>query len=462
MDDALRNGARAGRVERVRAMLARELAAIFSPPALPSRLEAAVRELEAQAEILVGWVQLCGVALFAALYLATRGAFAQTMGLEPVPVALGLYAAFTLARLRLAYLRRLGPAVLTLSSSLDVVLLMLTIWSFTLQYHEPPALYLKAPTLLYVFIVIALRALRFDARQLVLTGLLAATGWMALVGFAAYGPEPAPVTDFYPDYMTSLSLLWGAELDKVVSILAVTLVLTVAVTRTRGLLVRMVAEGTAAADLSRFLDRDAAARIRGAETAIAAGDGELREAAIVFVDLRGFTPATRDMPPKDVIALLKEYHAAFLPVIEAAGGSIDKFMGDGILVSFGAARRSPTPAADALRAVDRLIEAADAWARARAEADAVPLGVAFAIATGPVVYGAVGHGGRLEFTVIGDAVNLAAKLEKHAKSEKARAIATREAFERAVAEGYAGRPLRTVDRARVEGAPAPIDLAILR
>jgi adenylate cyclase len=83
--------------------------------------------------------------------------------------------------------------------------------------------------------------------------------WTALVALAAFGPEPAPVTRSYPEYMTSLSLLWGAELDRIGAILLVTAVLAAAVTRARALLVRTAVEAQAAGELSRFVGADAAA-----------------------------------------------------------------------------------------------------------------------------------------------------------------------------------------------------------
>ena len=81
-----------------------------------------------------------------------------------MPYALAAYFGFTVLRLGLAYRGRLPGWLLSLSVVIDMALLMGLIWSFHLQYHQPPSFYLKAPTLLYVFIFIALRALRFEAR----------------------------------------------------------------------------------------------------------------------------------------------------------------------------------------------------------------------------------------------------------------------------------------------------------
>ncbi|MHA4875171.1 hypothetical protein, partial [Enterococcus faecium] len=81
--------------------------------------------------------------------------------MAPVPLALAIYAAFSLGRLILAYHDALPRWILALSVIADMALLLGLIWSFHRQYGQPPAFYLKSPTLLYVFIFIALRALRF-------------------------------------------------------------------------------------------------------------------------------------------------------------------------------------------------------------------------------------------------------------------------------------------------------------
>ncbi|MEQ1931848.1 MAG: adenylate/guanylate cyclase domain-containing protein [Parvularculaceae bacterium] len=427
--------------------------------AVPTRIREAIARHESVSEIIVGWFQLGGTVLFALLYAASYSAFAVHSRVEPAPVALALYGAFTAWRLRLAYRGALGRRLQYLSVLVDIGVLMLMIWSFPLQYDLPAGLYLKAPTLSYVFILIALRALRFDPLQVAAAGGLAAIGWAGLAAYAGF--HGAEITGEYPRYMTSLALLPGAELEKIAAIIAFTAVLALGVARTRALLLRTATEEAAARDLSKFVGRDAAAKIRASSDGVKAGDGELRNAAIMFVDLRGFTPATKGLPAGDVIALLQEYQMRFVPLIEAGGGSVDKFLGDGILVSFGAAARTGRECADAVKTALVLGDEAAAWRRARAEAGAAPLDVCVALAAGEIVYGAIGHGDRLEYTVIGDVVNLAAKLEKHAKVESARLIATQHVVDRARAQGFDAPLIRTRRGAQIDGAAAPVDLAIL-
>ena len=191
-----------------------------------------------------------------------------------------------------------------------------------------------------------------------------------------------------------------------------------------------------------------------------AGQGELRQAAILFLDMRGFTEASAKMGPTDLIKLLGEYQGLMVPIVRAHGGNIDKFMGDGILASFGAVTPDVRYAANALAAVDEIMAGADAWQARRKSAGLAAPGVGAGLATGEVVFGIIGEGKRLEYTVIGDAVNLAAKLEKHNKAEKTRGLTTRVAFEAARSQGYTGTKEILTQRT-VGGVSAPLDLAVL-
>ena len=151
-------------------------------------------------------------------------------------------------------------------------------------------------------------------------------------------------------------------------------------------------------------------------------------------------------------------------MIQQAGGTIDKFLGDGIMATFGATEPSETYAADALRAAVAALAAVDGWNAARGASGGPPLRVNAAVATGRLVLGAVGDAQRLEYTVIGDPVNLAAKLEKHTKDEAVRGLTTAVAWDLAVAQGYeavhdetAQRPARAV-----AGVDRPLDMVVLR
>ncbi len=431
---------------------------------LPERVRETIRRQQERSEILIGWAQLAIVSVLGVAYESTAmatGVVQEEYSFETQVFV--LYGLFAIARLVLAYRRALPEVLLYVSVVADMGLLMGLIYSFHYKYAQPAVFYLKAPTLFFVFVFIALRALRFEARFVVFAGLTAAAGWVALILYAlgGRGGPPNPTTDFV-EYMTSNAFLIQAEADKLVAILVTTAVLAVAISRARDLLVRSVSEGAAARDLARFFDPGVADRIRSAAMAIRAGEGELRDVAILTVDLRGFTKLSVTMAPDQVMKVLQDYQGRVCPLVTRHGGSIDKFLGDGILASFGAVAASATAAADALRAADAVMEAADRWAAERRAGGLEGLSVGLAVSSGRVVFGAVGDDERLEFTVIGDAVNLAAKLEKHNKDEKCRGLTDARTWRLARQQGYVPPAEREQRPGRaVAGVAEPLDLVVL-
>lgn len=437
---------------------------LFGPPlpaAMPARVADAIAREQARSEILVSLIQLGAIVLFAVLYSLTPKAFPPNVPFEPVPIALALYALFTFWRLNLALKERLTRPILAFSVVVDIAILMLTIWSFHLQYQAPPALYLKAPTLMYVFILIALRTLRFEPAFVILAGASAAIGWLVLVAYAVLDADGVRITRDFSEYMMSYSILIGAEIDKVVSILMVTAILALALHRARKLLVRAAVEGQAASDLKRFFAPEIAGRITASDGELVAGRAELREAAIMFIDLRGFTALGERLAPAEVMQLLGEYQALMSKAVRAAGGSIDKFMGDGILASFGAVRPSGTAAAEALAAIEAVLETGRRWSDERAAHDLAGPAVAASVTTGTVMFGTVGDAERLEYTVLGEPVNLAAKLEKHNKVERSAGVVMAQTFDSALRQGF--RPRLRWDlrpACAVEGVGRAIDLRV--
>ncbi len=432
--------------------------------ALPESVRRKIQLQQDNSEKLVGVIQLTILVVFSALYIVSPKPQTLLPVLQPIPWFLGIYFLFTLIRLWFAFTRRLPDWLITVSVVMDMTLLMGMIWSFHLQYSQPPSFYLKAPTLLYVFIFITLRALRFEARYIVLSGIVAAIGWFLLMLYAAWfqvGDMPL-ITRDYVQYMTSNYILVGAEIDKVISILLVTLILAIAVMRARVLLVNSVREASAARSLSRFFDMDVAKQIAGSGEELSPGSGVSREVAIVCIDIRGFTPLSQSMTPGQLVRFITEYQSRIVPAISKNGGAVDKFLGDGLLVTFGAVKKNATYAADALRAVEDIMAAADDWNRERQSDGLPPVGIGAAVATGAVVVGVIGDADRLEFTVLGEAVNLTAKLESHTKHEKVRALASAAAYETAKAQGYDPQTThRSLARRRVGGVNAPVDIVVL-
>jgi adenylate cyclase len=429
-------------------------------PALPARVQRELEREQFRAEVLVTAVQLVLVVLLAALYASTPAGYSPDAPIEAAPLGLAFFALLALLRLYVAWTGQLTRPVLAGGVVAEMLVLLFVIWATHLQYEQPPQFSLKSTQFVYVFVLVALRALRFEPVWVAVSGLTAALGWLLMVGDAVGRAPQPPVTWDYVTSLRSIQIHLGGEFDKVLAVLVVTGVLALAIARARHLLVRAVSQRRAVADLSRFFDDSVARRITASESDVMAGQGEQRDAAILFLDLRGFTEASMRLDPTALIALLGEYQRLAVPIIKRHGGSIDKFMGDGILASFGAVVPDPGHAANALHAVDAIGLAVDEWRARRLAAGQVAPDVGGGLATGCVVFGIIGDGTRLEYTVIGDAVNLAAKLEKHNKVEKTRALTTRVAYELALAQGYVGSKALRMARA-VGGVSVPLDLAVL-
>ena len=430
---------------------------------LPSYVQRSLELQRQRNEILAGWVQAAMVLIFALFYGLSRKTFSADMMFHPVPWALGVYGGFTALRLLLAYRNRLGHGMLMLSVVVDITVLMVTIWSFHIQYEQVPAFYLKAPTLLYVFIFIALRSLSLSPVYVLFAGGCAALGWLVLVDLAIYAPGGRDlITRDYVAYMSSLQILIGAELDKIISIVMVTMVLAIAASRARSLLHRSVAGQAAASQLARFFAPEIAATIVSADEILQPGQGRQVEAAAMFVDMRGFTQLASTLDPQTLIALLGEYQRLVVPIIRRNGGSIITFLGDGIMVTFGATQPSASYAADALRTSEQVLDAMGVWKAIRAAQNLAAPDVGIGVATGTVTCGTIGDEGRLEYAVIGEPVNCAAKLQNHTKVEQVRALATAEALQRAIGQGYnAARATETRLARQCAGIAEPMDLVVI-
>ena len=409
------------------------------PPIVRDRI---AREQD-KSERLISWIQLAIVGAFGLLYFSSRITAPMATHIWLLtPLAIGLYFAATVIRLFMSYRIRLGFWLLTGSIVIDMTLLYSLIWSFHLQYVQPPSFYLKAPTLLYVFIFIALRALRFEPMYVIAAGLSAAAGWLAMLVYAAMSGDMV-VTRDYVRYMTSNSVLIGAEIDKVIAILMVTGVLALALARSRRILYRAVLDSVLAKDLSRFVAPEVAQRISTSERGLQPGEGEVREATVLFTDIEAFSTFAEKVSPERLVALLNEYFEAISAVVERHGGVITQFQGDAMLITFNTVRDDADHAAKAVRTAAEIQQ----LTRERLFGEAVRMRTRCGINTGRIVAGAVGSAERLLYTVHGDEVNIAARLEQLNKKYGTYLLAA-ESTVRAAGAEFAFRP---VDEITVRG-----------
>lgn len=174
--------------------------------------------------------------------------------------------------------------------------------------------------------------------------------------------------------------------------------------------------------------------------------GEEREVTVLFADLRGFTTLAEGMPAPDLVTLLNRYLDRMSGALEAEGGIIDKYIGDEIMALFGAPVAAPDGADRAVRAALGMRAALAAFNRELAAEGRPPLAFGVGINTDRVVAGNIGSRRRLNYSVIGDGVNLAARLQPLTRrAEFAADIIISETTRAALAGRYSLRPLGAVE-----------------
>ena len=188
--------------------------------------------------------------------------------------------------------------------------------------------------------------------------------------------------------------------------------------------------------LTRFLPPAAAHRVLHQGASALELGGTHQWVTMIATDLRGFTTMSEAMAPEQVVAELNAYHGAMVEQIDAHGGALDKFIGDGALAVFGLdpSGKAASPDAGAAQAVAcarAMLATLDRLNASRTQANRPPLRMGIGVHTGPVVAGSIGAPQRrLEFTVIGDAVNTASRLESATKELGVEALVSAECARR--------------------------------
>ncbi|MCB1743779.1 MAG: adenylate/guanylate cyclase domain-containing protein [Gammaproteobacteria bacterium] len=139
--------------------------------------------------------------------------------------------------------------------------------------------------------------------------------------------------------------------------------------------------------------------------------GERRRVCVLFSDIRSFTTRSESQPPEAIVDLLNRYFEAMTACVHANGGTVDKFIGDGLMAFFGAPADSSNASLDAFRAAECMIQKLQALNRALQSDGIEPVAIGIGLHSGDAVVGHVGSSERHEYTVIGDTVNTAARLE---------------------------------------------------
>jgi adenylate cyclase len=180
--------------------------------------------------------------------------------------------------------------------------------------------------------------------------------------------------------------------------------------------------------------------------------GKTLTVTILFTDIRGFTGISENMDAHSLVALLNEYFTAMVGIVMEENGVVDKYIGDAIMAVFGAPVPKPDDAVNAVRAAVRMrrgLVTLNAGLVARGQP---PLRTGIGIHTGEVVAGNIGSEARMEYTVIGDAVNLASRLESNTKELGVNVLISEDTYE-AVKAHVVAKPIREIT---VKGRARPV------
>ena len=296
----------------------------------------------------------------------------------------------------------------------------------------PTQMRLRFGNSIYFLLAVAPVALTYSPRLMLWAGFCGAAAWSAgvawifsLPGTITWLDQPAAGTTLTAtalrDYFLDPAFVdLAARIQDVIVILLLSGVLAAVVWRSRRLVMRQAAAARERANLARHFPPNIVDRLADLDKPL--GEVRSQTVAVLFADIVGFTRLSEGEPPGQVVGWLREFHARMERAVFDHGGTLDKFLGDGVMATFGTPETGPRDAANAVACARAMLADIEDWnaTRRAAGAPAIPLSVG--IHHGTVVLGDIGSARRLEFAVLGDVVNVASRLEALTRELNCRAV----------------------------------------
>lgn len=335
-----------------------------------------------------------------------------------------------------------------LFAALDGLLLAIVLLAPNPLLAEQPPLpmALRYANVIFVFVFLAGAALAYSPLLVLWTGLTSMLAWGTGVWLIA--TAPGTLTNADPVFIGALTLddKLGAymrpdflhvsvQIKKAFVVLLVATLLAAAAARARRLVQRQVSAERARTNLARYFSPNLVEQLAGQSQPL--GAVRRQPVAILFADLKGFTRMCEELEPEAVVDFLRRFHSRMETAVFDHAGTLDKYTGDGLMATFGTPATGPDDASRALACAKRMLEEVRAFSAERVADGATPIAIGIGIHYGPVVQGDIGGGRRLEFTVLGDAVNVAARLERLTRELDTDLVVSQEVVERVGIEGSA-------------------------
>ncbi|CUH51096.1 adenylate/guanylate cyclase domain-containing protein [Shimia marina] len=294
----------------------------------------------------------------------------------------------------------------------------------------PQAMQYRFGNFNYMFLILAVGTLAYSWRTVVAIGVWTAMMWAAALGLSLWLTEPVPgmseaVKAALPGWPDLFRLIDPNEFNIQLRLQEMVVFVLVAVTlglnaRRFNLLLRSnAALERERTNLSRYFSPNVVEELSQNDEPLK----QIRnhDIAVLFVDIVGFTEFAALRRPEEVIETLRDFHGLMEQAVFAHEGTLDKYLGDGLMVTFGTPSPSDHDAQNALRCVRQMMHDVDVWNDARIARGQPPLRVGFGAHYGPAVLADIGAN-RLEFAVVGNTVNVASRLESMTRGLNARLV----------------------------------------
>ncbi len=282
----------------------------------------------------------------------------------------------------------------------------------------PPQMALRPPKFLFFLLLIAWASFTLSPRMVIGAAFIVIATWSVgvvvilhrpdtLLGFGL--PEGASPAESLARYLDPHFVDTAAWACSVFTACLIAGILAVVVGRMRRLVYAQARVERARTNLARHVSANLVEDLAAVDEPF--GPVRTQEVAVLFVDIVGFTSLCEGMAPKAVVAMLREFHGRMADCVFAHGGTLDKFIGDSVMATFGTPQPGPRDAAHALACARAMLASLGVWNGERTARGEMALRAGIGLHFGPVVLGDIGDERRLEFAVLGDTVNTASRLE---------------------------------------------------